>query len=61
MKKIVGSWVNGFITGLNFAGSKAIGKNTSFDQRYHFVLKYCRDNPLKSLNDVAAVLYFNSK
>jgi len=60
MKQIVGSWVNGFMTAMNFAGSVNFGKNTSYDQRYYYIVKYCRENPLKSLNDAAASLYFNS-
>ena len=59
-KQIVGSWVNGFMTAMNFAGSVNFGKNTSYDQRYYYIVKYCRENPLKSLNDAAASLYFNS-
>ena len=60
MKQIVGSWVNGFMTAMNFAGSVNFGKNTSYDQRYYYIVKYCRENPLKSLDDTAVSLYFNS-
>ena len=60
IKKIVGSWVNSFMTAVNFAGSVNFEKNTSYDQRYYYIVKYYRENPLKSLNDAAASLYFNS-
>ena len=60
-ERIVSSWVNGFITGLNFAqvvDSENVGENSSYEQRYHYILKYCRENPLKNLNEAAATLYF---
>ena len=52
-------WVLGYITARNYERDATKGKNISSDSIYYSIIKYCRENPLKDLDDASIHLYRN--
>ncbi len=50
-------WVLGYITGRNYASNQKKGKDIDYDSIYYSIIKFCRENPFKSLNDSVIYLY----
>ena len=48
------AWVNGYLTGRNYELNRdMMGKTLDSDSIYYSIIKFCKDNPLKKLNDAA--------
>ena len=52
-----GQWALGYITARNYASSQLKGAGISYDSIYYSIIKFCRENPLKDLNDSLIYLY----
>jgi hypothetical protein len=57
------TWVLGYLTGVNAmhnatTDKNPLGKINSADQIYVWIDNYCQKNPLKSVDDAAANLFF---
>tara|TARA_B100001057_G_scaffold372874_1_gene377226 strand:+ start:247 stop:528 length:282 start_codon:yes stop_codon:yes gene_type:complete len=53
------SYIQGFITGLNYAKDKYKGKGVKSSSLYYSVIKFCKENPLKEIHQAAEDIYFN--
>ena len=55
----VTDWINGALTGLDFAKGVLGSKSNipSADSRYFWVINYCEQNPLSNISDAAIELY----
>ena len=52
------SWTNGYITGRNYELNKSMtNKVPDTDSLYYAVIKFCRENPLKDIDDAAVYIY----
>jgi len=51
------SWIHGYITAKNSASGAFKGKGVSADSIYYSIIKYCRENPLKDLDDASRHIY----
>ena len=49
--------INGYITGRNYETNGRVGKGVDNDSLYYALLKYCRENPLKSNIDAEQYIY----
>ena len=56
-KHVIMGWMNGFISAVNAINDSNVGDDTSPDQRYYFIIKYCKENPLKNLHHGTLTLY----
>ena len=50
-------YVRGYITGRNYELNATQVNDLDSDSIYFAVVKFCRDNPLKSTNDAARYIY----
>ena len=51
------AWILGYITGRNYENNANKGRGVHPDSIYYAVLNYCRDNPLKDLDDAIQFIY----
>lgn len=51
------SWTQGYITARNYASDSHKGKGVSPGLIYNLIITYCRENPLKDLDDASLHLY----
>ena len=60
---VIEEWSNGYITGLNYALSRTydITGNIDVGGRSQWILKYCRNNPLKTLSNATEALAYEFK
>ena len=48
------SWVQGYLTGRNYELDRSMkGKASDTDSIYFAIVKFCKENPLKDLDDAA--------
>ena len=52
------SYIQGYITGLNYANDSSKGKGVKSNSLYYSVIKFCKENPLKGIHDAAEEIYF---
>ena len=50
-------WVKGYITGRNYELDRSMNNLPDSDSLYYAVIKFCRDNPLKDIDDAARSIY----
>ena len=51
-------WVRGYITGRNYEFDRnLVNRVPDPDSLYYAVVKFCKDNPLKGVNDAAIYIY----
>ena len=55
-KEQIMRWITGYITGRNYELNISVG-TSNYDSYYWAIIKYCKDNPLKTLADAAEDLY----
>ena len=54
------AWINGFLSGINateYQGRSDVGANIDVDGRWQTVLQFCRQQPMKSIQEAAIDLY----
>ena len=56
-RTVLVSRLNGYITGRNYETNGRVGKGVDNDSLYYALLKYCRENPLKSNIDAEQYIY----
>ena len=61
LKHALPAWLMGYITGRNYELDRDMSDNPDGDSLYYAALKYCRDNPLKSLARGAKDIYSTLK
>ena len=62
VRNTVVDWFHGFLTGTNYALDKElVNKIPGSDSIYYAIVKYCKDNPLKTSQDAAKDIYWTLK
>ena len=52
-------WMLGYISGSNYQSQSMKGSNTDGESIYFAAIKFCKNNPLKRLNDAIKYIYKN--
>ena len=50
-------WIKGYITGRNYELDRSMKNVPNSDSLYYALIKFCRDNPLKDIDDAAISIY----
>ena len=50
-------WIKGYITGRNYELDRTMKNPPDSDSLYYALIKFCRDNPLKDIDDAAISIY----
>ena len=53
------SYIQGYITGLNYANDSSKGEGVKSASLYYAVIKFCKENPFKGIHHAAEEIYFN--
>ena len=55
------SYIQGYITARNYSANADVGENVKSQSLYYYVIKFCKDNPLKGIHHAAESIYLDLK